>query len=306
MSQAAPPSDARPASPRQVLLGLFILFQLFFLIVTNLLGFIKWTPPDTEAVNERKKLINRVAPDFADEKGHGWAWTDELDTLTRRWVQLTYQDQDWALFAPGIAKATGFPAVLMLWEDPAPQGRSIPGTRLVFDKTNGFNLCADEGASPGGPASSPVSAKRGDLMLSDNEPKDIHDFFRYGKCRVRRFEGQLYLNTQPEDDETEDDLKGRLTRRMRKYLGENHGAAYQYLRWRLDIWKRQNPDANAPKQVILLHRLYRVRGPEEERGWEGPYLVPIARWQPGVQRHGSYLELEPFDFSDERFFPVTR
>ena len=97
-------SSSPPASPRQFLLGAFILFQLAFLVVSNVLGFIKWSPSD---LPERpKKLVNLALRDFAAEQGHGWKWAEQLEENIKRWTQLTGQDQQWSLFAPTVAKAT--------------------------------------------------------------------------------------------------------------------------------------------------------------------------------------------------------
>ena len=329
MLQAKP---VRNPSPRQVLLGLFILFQLGFLIASNLIGFITWAP--SEATAERRKLLDRVAPGFVDERGHAWHWLDQVDANLRRWTQLTGQDQQWSLFAPGVATATGFPAVLLLWDDPPSEGPSIPGTMFAYDAKNGFALCTDWNIpTPREPslplaefvglwaASNPVellglqamnevrhaAAKpRVAFLLSENEPVDIHDFIRVGKSRIRRYEGKLYLNMQPDDKETPDELAARFKRRTRRLVQEYHDVAVAYLRQRVKAWQRAHPDQAAPKQVILLHRLYRIRGPEEERGWEGPVLIPLLRWQPDAPRNANDYPVEPFDVADQRFYPLSR
>src|ERR1700722_9432517 len=140
MSEPAPPTDARPPSPRQVLLGLFILFQLAFLIVSNAVdAFQRAVDRMPESI---KTTVNRLAPDLARQRGHGWQWCDQLETKLRRWKELTGTDQSWALFVVP-SKATGFPAVLLMWDDPLPSGQSFSGATLAFDARNGFDLRAD-------------------------------------------------------------------------------------------------------------------------------------------------------------------
>ena len=280
-----------PPSPRQVLLGLFILGQLVFLILSNVFSAVKWTPSQTKS--ETRRLLNRLAPEVAEETGHVWQWGDQIETNLRRWTQLTGQDQDWALFT-NVSKATGFPAVLLLWDEPVPTGPSLPGREPVFDAKNGFDFVKKETKEP--------QATPSELLLSENEPEDITNFLRLGNCRVRRYEGQLYLNPQPYDDESQNQLAERLTRRMRTLLTDYHDPALEYLKWRLKAWQSDNPDRPAPRQVVLLHRLYRIHGPTEATGWDGPYTIPLARWLPDARPDGPQV-LEPFDFSNQRFVP---
>ena len=285
MSTTNPP--APPASPRQVLLGLFILFQLAFLIVSNLLGLVKWAP--SEFGRESKNRINQVLPQFADEQGHGWSWGEQLDTCIRRYVQLTGQDQEWALFAPTVGKATAFPAVLLLWDMPLVDDASIPGADYDLDPKNGFTMAID------------LPPARFEFMKSENEPADMNAYLRIGKCRVRRYEGQFYLNPRPDEHETEDDLATRLTGKLKKFRTDYHDSALEYLRWRLNAWKAEHPDRSAPKQVVLLERFFRIRGPEEERGWDSPVLIPMFRWLPDHVRKDNDYVLDVFDFSTKQF-----
>jgi hypothetical protein len=319
---------SRPHSPRQVMLGLFILFQLGFLIVYNLVGFIKSIPG--ELIGEPRKLVNRIAPGFAEKRRHGWSWAEQVETSLYRYVQLTGQDQDWKLFAPNVTKATGFPAVVFLFDDPADDGPSIPGAMFAFDQTNGFNLCADW-QPPTGPAPTlNLASNLGILgathpfdavalhfvneqrrttpparvMLSDNEPIDIHSFIRFGQCRLRRYEGTFDIHPKRLDGESREHLAARLTESVRDLANKYHGPVIAYLKWRRDRWVRDHPGEPAPKQAFLVHRLYRIHGPDEQtRGWDGPFVVPMVRWQPEAERHDL---LEAFDFSDQQFVAISR
>lgn len=325
--------NEKPTSPRQAILGIFILVQMAFLFLANTLGFVQWFPTqDHEGSN---KLINRVAPRFAEKQGHAWQWGDQLDTALRRYTELTGQDQAWSLFAPSVSKSTGFPALLLSWDDAI----SEPGFRggmLSFHKHNGFNLC--------GPWSHPASAKepslivasqlgvlaantpidalalqavatsratekvpRMEVVLSPNEPEDLHSYIRYGKCRVRRYEGQFYFNPQPYDEparwENADALAVRLNRRVRDFTGEWHDYVLAYMKWRMKDWERENPGAAAPKQIILVERFFNIHAPGEPRGFDGPYTVPVARWVPAQDAQKGAPRLETFDFSEQRFAP---
>lgn len=319
------------ASPRQVLLGLFILFQLAFLFVNNLLDFVKWAP--TEMKGEPKKAVNRLVPGFAEEQGHTWQWADQIETNIRRWVQLTGQDQAWSLFAPSVSMGTGFPAVVLLWDDPNEDHTQLPHCFVTFDERNGFNICglwdrphetpslhthAMLGALAAtnalerlafATAQEQRTAGSPKLLLSPNEPNDIDKYLRLGNCRVRRYDGQIYFNPQPYskyDDppnkpEPPETLAERLSRRTKRVLGDYHDPALAYLRWRLRAWEAENPDHAKPKQVLLMQRFYRIRGPDEPRGWDGPYTIPVARWQPETRIVNLANKLEPFDFTLHRF-----
>jgi hypothetical protein len=324
-------SESRPPSLRQVALGLFILFQLAFLLISNPLGAIRQGAP--KWTDRPKQVLNRLAPGFADQRGHGWDWCAELDTSLGHWAELTGQEQNWCLFSPSVSKATGFPAVLMLWDDPPPDGPCLVATQFAFDETNGFNLCAEW--NPSSPKvflpalhfgilaarnpwevlslhgvqqfRSDSKSPRAEFLLSENEPEDIHHFVRFGNARLRRYEGRLYADTQPKGKESSVDLAARLSKEMQALVRDNDETAVAYLRWRMDGWQRAHPDTPAPKQVVLLQRSYRIRGPEEEpKGWDGPLLVPCARWLPDAKRGSRSFLMEPFDFSEQRFKLLAR
>lgn len=297
-----------PASPRQVLLGLFILFQLAFLIVGNSLGLLRSVGPD-HLKDEPKKLANRLAPNFADEEGHLWSWSEKLEAGTRRWMQLTGQDQDWSLFS-SAGKATGYPVVLLLWSDPPAAGPSIPGSKLEYNAKDGFNLI-----TPWDPPAENVNVV---WLPSENAPRDPNNYFQFGKMRVRKYEGEFYMDVGPYPDEPREIAEGRLTRRMKTLITDSHDPAKRYLQWRLKAWQREHPGEAPPRQAILLERYYRIHGPKlegegaernivmEDVGWDGPFLVPQARWLVGAEEKKGRYVVEPFDFSDQRFHPLDQ
>lgn len=320
MSQKIPPS------PRQVLLGLFIVGQIAFLIASNTLGFVQWFP--TLKREKPNELINRIAPNFAEKQGHGWQWTEQAEANLRRWTELTGQEQGWSLFAPTISKETGFPAVLLSWHDAQPETKGFAGALFSFDQKNGFNLCAAWNHPPA-PHSLSLTSHLGlltaqspwealtlhalcrvrasetlpptELLLSENEPPDLQRYLRVSKCRVRKFEGNFYFNPQPYDYENPEMLGSRLNNRVREFVNDYHDLALAYLKWRLKTWQAAHPDAPAPKQVILIQRFYRIHDPKEPRGLDGPYVVPMARWLPTRMPEAGFQVLEPFDFTEQRF-----
>lgn len=291
IEQALP---ASPPSPRQVLLGWFIVFQLAFLIVSNLVGFLQWAGP--ELTGEPKNMANRLVPRFADQHGHWWEWCSKAEGATRAWMQLSGQDQSWSLFSPGAGKASGFPVIALVWENPPTTGPSIPGSKLEFDARNGFNL-----VTPWQPPPANVV-----WVDSDNAPADVNTYIKSGHARVRVYEGQLWINALPYDQDTRSDAEARMTRRMRQLMTDSHDLVLRYLQWRLKSWQAKNPDEPPPTQVILFERLYRIHGPDEPHGWDGPMLLPQARWLPQMRPADGEYAIQPFDYSELRFKPMTR
>jgi hypothetical protein len=280
-------SKATPPSPKQMLLGGFILFQLAFLLLSNLLGFVKSIPK--EMPEEPAKLMNRVAPHFVDGLGHGWQWSEQLETNLTSWMQLTGQDQEWALFAPAVGKGTGFPCLVLLWDDKRFDDPAIQEELFTFDVKNGFHMRLD------------LLAPKARLLLSENEPKDVREYLRLGKCRLRRYEGQLYVNSQPREKETPDETAARVNDSVRYLLKHYQELTRAYMQWRLKAWQSEHPDEPAPKQIILCERFYRIHEPTEAPGWDGPSLVPLIRWRPALDRPDGFRSLETFDFTTQRF-----
>ncbi len=278
------------------MLGGFILFQLAFLITANLLGFGLWVPSRT--TDQSRKILRQAAPDVVGKHGHGWEWGTQVETNVRRWTQLTLQDQEWSLFAPTVGKATGFPCVLLVWANVDPEEPFPPGTQFEYDPKNGIHLSA-----PWNPPSDQDRPPGTEMLLSKNEPKNINSFMRINNCRVRRYEGQLFLNLQPNEDEEYDHLAARVTDLVRDLTKDYHDQTFAYLRWRLKEWTAANPNEPQPKQVILFERFYRILPPGEERGWQRA-LYPIARWQPDGPKAKAANVLEYFDFKDRQFYPA--
>ncbi len=101
-------------STRQVLVGLFILWQLIFLISANLIGFLKdnreYMPLELE------QAVEAIAPGWPKEQGHAWQIMEHVAKTDRLWAEATGQLQYWMLFAPTIARECVFPAVELHWD----------------------------------------------------------------------------------------------------------------------------------------------------------------------------------------------
>jgi hypothetical protein len=315
--------EAVPHSPRQVLLGLFILFQLVFLILTNVLTMLTWGP---EAEDKQRKLLNRVAP-LEDKSRHFWSWSEELHTHLQCWAQLTGQDQPWTLFAPGVYRTSGFPVVILHFDESLPETPGLPDAMLAFDAANGYHVC------PRPPQASPAivgavgflgvngcldaislfaahqlrlsdGAPRVIVLPSDNEPANIHDYVRFGNIRVRRYEGQFHVFAIP-NGMVEEDFAIRLTNDVRNLVTNYEAPVLQYLKWKRDTWIQERRGESPPRQIVLMHRYYRILEPGNARRWDGPFLVPIARWTPDDRPDARQL-LEYYNFNEHRFTAIVR
>ena len=263
-------ATARLEAPKQrsVLLGLFVVLQLVFLIVHNSFTVLQEARPNMSV--EVREVVTQIAPDWPDRKGHMWDLMEGSTTLTHRWSQATLQMQTWSLFAPNVGADCVFPALLLSDEEP-PEAPVQPGDSPVH-----FDV-------------------RGNVVLSDNEPADLTSYVRWGKFRLRRFEGNLVIDLSPRENEKPAETAERFRDRIKAYVHEHAELLLAYLRWRLEQSK-QTP----PRQVILLMRRYTIKPPDAGADfYSGPYTMPVARWRPDASQRPARQLLEYFD-------PVTR
>jgi hypothetical protein len=143
----------------RVLLGLFVSWQLLFLLVSNLLGTLQDIRPHLVG---QLPAVAQVAPAWSNGEGSVHAALQRTTRAARRYAELTGQPQDWSLFAPAVAHEVPFLAVELRWDDPSGQDRTSALPRPVW-------------------------------LLSDNEPPDPNRFLRVGNFRLRRFEGTIDL-----------------------------------------------------------------------------------------------------------------
>jgi len=235
--------NCQTPSTRQVLLGLFIAGQIFFLISTNLIGFLK--DNRTEMGPETRQVVETLAPGWPEEKGHLWHLMDQLAKIDTIWAQTTGQIQTWLLFAPTIGRECVFPAMELRWDDEAGKALHKP-----------------------------------ELLLSQNEPADPNHFLRIGNFRMRRFECNFILTLRPYEDEAPEKTKERWSGAIRTHVKDYEEIIRGFLSWWLGQAMSQWPSREQPRQAILIFRRYHIN----DYGvappyWDGPFDVPIARWQ---------------------------
>ncbi|GEM_PF-6606760 len=268
-----PDSNFTPRSElpqqRSFLLGLFVVLQLVFLVVHNFFNYLQELRDDMRS-NSRAAL-RHFAPDWPEKKGHVWNFMEGGTFLTNRWSQATLQLEQWSLFAPGVGTDCYFPALLL--SDEAPPDAPVEPEETAAR----FRV-------------------RGKVVLSDNEPRDMDRYFRWGNFRLRKFENALFPYLRPRDEETPREIVERYRDKIKEFTKENADMLGGYVRYRL----KQSREAQ-PRQVILLLRQYLLTGPNGGYFVEGPFTLPFARWQPEA---GNALEY--FDPVTHRFEPLPK
>jgi hypothetical protein len=324
-------NDMSPSTtplPARILLGVFILWQLFFLFSSNLLSLL----PRVREFWQDKSSAEAVAPDWLHEKGRVAEVERVLTGVTTRWAEISGQPQNWSLFAPNVTNVIPFVAVEFCWEEEPTSARSIsrwlatlvPGQ--VFNEAilaaaacrkdpemldierrlRGLLAAGDVQAPP--PAGWRRQPHMAVVVLSANEPKHIRHYIKLGRFRLRRFESNIDVSLASADknpDAVVDSWRENIEDRVR-----DHGQLMAaYLQWQLRRWSEKHPDLPEPKQVVLWVRLYRVPSAEEAPSpwsWQGPEWHPVARWRPGAEWTPEQLPVEMFNPVVERFESLRR
>jgi hypothetical protein len=248
-------------------LGLFVVWQLGFLLASNFLNLALSLPPYLG----EESLMRRVAPDWSQRQGEAFEATRTAARWADRWAELTGQAQNWGMFAPGVTAHIPFVAVELRW-----------------DETND------------GPPE-PV------LLLSENEPADVNRFFKAGQFRLRRFEGMIDLTLTTDESKTAAEQAQAWRDETASRVRDRGLLMYEYLKWRLEAFEQQHPRWPRPSQVILHVRLYTVPSPGTEPwAWRGPATYPVSRWRPGAEPGSAYFPVESYDPVHQGFEPVRR
>ncbi len=318
-------SGANGPNTRQVVLGLFIVGQLFFLFAANLL---QLGSAFRRNLDSHPDIASAVF-EWTNPKGHLNDAGELLSACITRWSEMTGQPQNWSLFAPNVTEKIPFVAVEFYWEEDPHSAVSVSrplaclaaakpleevpvmASSLLesnsIDRKKLSSLLAplavqiQQGELP--PASWRNDAHLSIFLRSENEPTDIHRFFRVGKFRLRRFETTIDLSLTS-DGKSADEVADSWREAIEGKVREENKAIEAYLRWRLRRFQVQHPELPLPKQVILWARVYRVPPPDhcpEPWSWLGPEQTPVARWQPEAHWEAGHLPVEMYNPVVPRF-----
>jgi hypothetical protein len=317
-------------------LGLFILWQILFLISSNLLSLVAkareyWQDQD---------LVKTIVPEWSQAKGRIAAAEQSWSTIDTRWSELTGQPQNWSLFAPNVTSIIPFVAVEFCWEDDPHSVRAISEKLAPLAAGNGLDETCLAAAAwgkksfnpdailnqfvpksalikspwPPGPfVPLPDAIWRSHkhsawIVFSDNEPRDKQHYFKLGHFRLRRYESCIDISPASADKEPDsvvdawrEDIENRVRDRWRMMQA--------YMIWQLHRFMKDHPDSPAPRQLILWARIFRVPLPEEAPkawNWLGPEWHPVARWQPNAVWSADLLPVEMYNPVANRFESVRQ
>ena len=260
-------------------LGLFIVWQLLYLPLANLLNAEKELQQGLKLARENNHWVWRLLGQAPEARRQLWEWAKppgddsppgkltrglrSAKTAVDWWAGITGQPQSWALFAPDVWQLVNFSAVEFFWDDPARPPMVFP---------------------------------------SDNQPADLTFFVKRGRFRLRRLESALDLALVTGENEQ---LLGHLERwkeLISNHVRDNHQLILAYLAWRLDEFRRRHPELPTPVSVVLRSRTWAIGDPHGPDAWKWKVVsdVPIARWQPG-QEPPEGLPVEAYDPATREF-----
>ncbi len=286
-------NQPNPSAPKtlQVVLGLFIVWQIFFLVMANSVEFLQ----DIHSRVTKKPcvILDRLTPGWRTKRGHFWQTQQSLLAVKDFWGQLTGQEQTWQVFAPEVFKDTHLPAVALRWEK-----------RVTFADALA-NLAAGNVLEQMVLLQSTPEQSREKVWLSPYEPKDIHHYFRFGDLRNQRTDFFVVVDLIPIEDESEQMGNKLWAKQIERFVRRNRKLIRGYLRWKTADILRKNKSLKPPAEVILLQRRYHLNPPYQDPPHrEGPLVLPLVRWKLGDDAEKN--SLEAFDPQSGTFSAVTQ
>ena len=251
---------------RRVLLGLFILWQLVFIIGTNLNDFFQYGPRHV-LKDDGKKVAQTALPGWPKNQGGVSDLSNTARDISFRYTHLTGQEQIWSLFAPGAWRSSSFVAVELRW-DPDKPGELLLSPNEPESLDNYFRL----GLFRWRRAESQITLT---LLPDPCEPPEI---------TKTRWAGDIVEHVRAYHDL----IHAFLDWRWRQYLAEHPGTATpQEIRLVGRSYHIPEYDEAPPYCV-------------------GPRQTTIARWRPGVDLGAGYLRLEAYDPQTDSFLPLRK
>jgi hypothetical protein len=271
---SSPPPPA-PRSGKQVLLGLFVLWQLAFIVLINLLSML--SRAQRRLPEDLAPVADTVAPGWSGKAGHVHDAFNLVYEVASRYAEATGQTQSWALFSPNTNPHCVYPMLELHWDDDAARAA---GPVTLLAGTNPLDGLA--GAAVAQERTKRSAARPPVRLLSEHEPRDLDHYFRLGRMRLRKFETNLTLTLLPYSDEKEQDRKKRWRKEIDEFASSEALVVLAFLRWRLTAYQREHPGKGPPR-------------------WDGPHEERILRWEPAEFLPRVYQPLQTWDPVTESF-----
>lgn len=260
----------------RVLLGLFVLWQVFYLASSAALDVEKSFRQHGLA---RSKFLNQRFPHYlnGEDDVHRQATAFQQHTL-KPYGQATAQPQRWSLFAPTVADVFSFGELEVRWDD--------------------------DHLEPGSVATQPLEPL---FLLGVNEPEDVHSFLRYKNFRLRKYETALTpVPSRP--DGVFDPRTEAWRRRIASSVGDEGAKMAAYLRWRWREYQRRHAEDDLPQptQVILHMHAFTIPPPPGPSPWRFTDLGrhPVVRWLPWKREQSGLQALERYNPLTDRYESV--
>ncbi|MBX9790260.1 MAG: hypothetical protein K2Y37_15185 [Pirellulales bacterium] len=263
--------------------GLFIVWQLVFVLAANLVGILRGVPPEVVryemADGAWRESLDRTAarPNATSDSG---AASSGIVWLTDRWSEATGQWQGWAMFAPNVPMSSYFLATTLRWND------------------------AELSRAP-----------RKVVLPSPFEPANPHAFFIPALPTSRRFNFEWRLALGIEICKSRDEA-GRVggdtmqhDTQLREWMARQAEPLRAYARVRLQEWSADHPAVPPADEVILSVGEYRRVDVTTVWKWQALPRRLLLRWRPSSASEAhptgpAVVELEWYDASTASFIPL--
>jgi hypothetical protein len=290
-------TTARRPTFAQVLLGLFVTWQLIFLLAANLLSFFPYGEPQEGELSD-----SRRRPAMADSNGPVQDAINGVTAITRRWEYWTGQVQVWSLFAPTFPTQASFPVVELRWQDEDRLGSALAHSLSPLATGGILEGPALWAAAQQDQTLPPVR------LRSVFEPEDRHEYFRPPGSfdRFFHYEMRLGLILLPWGEIPVENCPDEWRRAIEDRVRRQRRSLRAYLQWRVRQFQQEHPELPPPKQAVLSMRLYRTPLPGHPWVWQTPLEQPLARWRCGTAGADDGLPIEMCDPVSGKFVGVRR
>ena len=263
--------------------GLFVVWQLVFVLAANLVGILRGVPPEVvryemadgawrESLDRTAAQPKATSDPSAASAGIVW--------FSDRWSEVTGQWQGWAMFAPNVPTSSYFLATTLRWNGAAPW-----------------------------------RAPREIVLPSPFEPADPNSYFIPALATSRRFnfEWRLALGIEICKSREQAERRGGETTQfdtqLREWMARQAEPLRAYARVRMHEWSADHPAAPAADEVVLSVGEYRRIDAAATWTWQALPRRLLLRWRPSATTgtravRPAVYELDWYDPSTDSFVPL--